>query len=507
MDVAEENARLKRREKMLVEVTSMLTQQTELSDLLERILTRLRSITDSDAGSLYIVVNHEELRFAVAQNDSKDIPFSSFTIPLSPETVSGYVAMSGETERFDDVYAMDPSLPFKFGAGFDKKFGYRTKSMMVVPMKNAKEEVVGVLQLINKRKAGAVGPINKDTVDEMVCAYTGDDEDFLWILAAQAGMAMERAALYDGIEKLLQGMIESSSASIESRDKTTAGHSQRIAGYMVALAKRINKETEDPFWKNIHYSPVQIRELFYSALLHDIGKIGVREYVLTKANKLPDATMETIKLRIELEIMQDFSKKDEWLEVWEFLEGVNLPVFLTDDKFDRLQEISEMKVRGINGSEKLLLSAYELENLAVRKGNLTASERVEIESHVAHSLDILKKIPWTDDLKRVPMIAGTHHEKLSGKGYPLGLVGDDIPFEGRMLSVCDIFEALTAKDRPYKKAMPVDKALEILGFEVKANALQKEIVDFFIEKKVYNVISDALRKDFTLSSDEILALE
>lgn len=506
MDLAEEIVKLKTREKMLVEMTTLLSDKMELSQLLERIVSGLRTMTGSDAGSLYVVENGDTLRFSVAQNDSKDIPFSSFTLPISHATISGYVAHSGETLRFDDVYKLDSSRPFSFNNAFDKKFGYRTKSMIVVPMRNNKNEIVGVVQLINKKKDSFRLIERPELAEELVVPYTDEDEDFLKILSAEAGIAIERSSLYEGIERLLTGMIESSAASIESRDKTTAGHSQRIACYMVVLSKRINKATEG-FWKDINFTSEQIRELFYAAMLHDIGKIGVREHVLIKANKLTDNRMRTIYMKICLEVMHDPSRRGELMEIWEFLQKVNIPSFLSDADFSRLTDISKLQVRDVDGAASPLLDELEFENLAVRRGNLTDSERKEIESHVAHSLEILKRIPWTDDLQRVPIIAGTHHEKLNGKGYPKGLTKDEIPFEGRMLAVCDVFEALTAMDRPYKKAMPVEKALEIIQMEAKAQSLQKEIVDFFTEQRIYECVSDELRKNFSLNSDQILAME
>lgn len=505
-DVQEEVRKLREREARLLEITALMSSATDLNQVLDRIVTCLRSVTCSDAGSLYLVENNQTLRFTVTQNDSKDIPFRTFSFPISPNTISGYVAQTGKPLAFDDVYLLDGSQPFTFKSDFDRQIGYRTKSMLTVPMCNRQQKVVGVVQLINK-KIGAEEKIQTPLcADRVVIPYDDDDVEFMTILSAQAAIVIERASLYEGIERLLRGFVESSAKSIESRDRTTSGHSQRIAAYMVVLAKRVNKQAEG-FWKDIKYTQEQIRELFYSAMLHDIGKIGVREYVLTKANKLSVNRMETLHLRIMLEIMHDRSREAEWMETWEFLKTVNIPGFLDDEKYNRLMDISRRPVRDLHGVARPLLDPMELENLAVRRGNLTDSERKEIESHVVHSSEILKKIPWTDNLLRVPMIAGSHHEKLNGKGYPLGLTKDEIPFEGRMLAVADVFEALTAMDRPYKPAMPIPKAYEILRADARAGGLQPEIVEFFIEQKIADVISDELRKSFTLNSEEILALE
>lgn len=503
--LARENEYLRMRQRQLVEITAMLTSETDMSRLLEKIVTSLRHVTNSDAGSLYIVEGGDHLRFSVAQNASKEIPFKSFTLPISPTTIAGYVAQSGEPIAFPDVYHIDPHLPFEFKADFDRQFGYRTKSMVAVPLRNRDLEVVGVVQLINKKSSPHARIHDEASADAVVQPYTDADIEFLNMLAAQAAIIVERAALYDGIERLLRGFVESSAKSIESRDKTTAGHSQRIAAYTVVMARRIN-HCDEGFWKDIRYTDDEIRELFYAAMLHDIGKIGVREYVLTKANKLTDDRMETVRLRIELEIARRPQRAEELRGAWEFLKIVNIPGFLDDAKFARLQEVGAILIADAEGAERPLLDAFELENLSVRKGNLTDQERKEMEGHVVHSAEILKKIPWTDDLKRVPQIAGSHHEKPNGKGYPQGLPKDQIPFEGRLLAVIDVFEALTAMDRPYKPAMPIPKALEILKKEAEFGGLQQEMVDFFIDHKVYEIITDDQRRNFTLTADEILAL-
>jgi HD-GYP domain-containing protein (c-di-GMP phosphodiesterase class II) len=504
--VHDEVHRLRERERQLVEITSMLSAVTDTNTLLEKIMTSLRLATLSDAGSLYIVEGEATLRFSVAQNDSRDIPFKAFTLPISPNTIAGYVAQSGEILCFDDVYSINGDRPFQFKADFDRQFGYRTRSMLCVPMRNQQQKIVGVVQLINKKRNVADRIQEAADADRVVLTYTPDDIEFLEILASQAAIIIERAALYEGIERLLRGFVESSAASIESRDKVTAGHSERIAAYIVAMAKRINRTTEG-FWKDINYTPEEIRELFYSAMLHDIGKIGVREHVLMKENKLTNDRIETIRLRIELEIMNDRERETEWREIWEFLKGVNIPGFLDDDRFNRLQEVAGRSVRDSQGAARPLLDEFELENLSVRRGNLTDAERKEIESHVVHSAEILQVIPWTDNLRRVPIIAGSHHEKLNGKGYPRGLTKDEIPFEGRMLAVLDVFEALTAMDRPYKPAMPLAKALEVLRSEAKFGGLQEEIVEFFIQEKIHDVIPEEQRRHFTLNAEEILALE
>ncbi len=505
VNAALEIARLEDREKKLIEITAMLSSVCDLSTLLEKIVESLRAATHSDAGSLYIVENEDTLLFSVAQNDSKEIPFKAFKLPISPKNIAGYVAQSGTLIRFEDVYQIDESHPFRFNADFDRTFGYRTKSMVAVPMRNRQGRIVGVVQLINRKKDFATRLDSPDDVERSTEPYSDEDVEFLEILASQAAIAIERQSLYEGIERLLRGFVESSAKSIESRDKVTGGHSQRIAAYMVVLAKRMTRAEEGPL-KDVAFSPEQVRELLIAAMLHDIGKIGVREHVLNKQNKLTDDRMETIRLRIEIAALCEPETRASWEEAWTFLKEVNIPGFLDDDRHTRLQEVAKREAPDGRGGRRPLLDEFELENLAVRRGNLTDAERKMIESHVFHSEKILSAIPWTENLRQVPLIAGTHHEKMNGKGYPKGLAGEEIPIGGRMLAVVDVFEALTAQDRPYKRAMPVERALEILRSDAKAGALDTAIVEFFIGNRCYEVVTDEMRKGFALSAEEILAL-
>lgn len=505
-DLNERLERLRARERNLVEVAALLSSARDLETLLERIMTSLREATGSDAGSLYVIEPGERLRFAVAQNASREIPFKSFTLPISEATIAGYVAATGETLAFEDVYRMPSGLPCSFKADFDARFGYRTRSMLAAPMRNRDGRIMGVVQLINRKRTPEAKIFDEATADAQVIAYRAEDVESLGILASLAGIALERAALYDGIERLLRGFVASSTTSIEARDKVTGGHSRRIAAYTVVLAKRMSRAEEGPF-AAVRFPRAAIRELFYAAMLHDIGKIGVREQVLCKENKLSDDRMETIRLRIGLERLRAPERAAWWTETWEFLKAVNLPRFLDDAGLARLHALAGETVRDADGAATPLLAADDLEKLAVRKGNLTAAERREIESHVAHSRAILEQIPWTEDLRQVPLIAGLHHEKPNGKGYPLGLTFEALPLEARILAVADVFEALTAMDRPYKPAMPAARAIEILRLEATDGGLDAEIVEFFARNEIHAVITDELRKNFTLTPEEILALE
>lgn len=497
-----ENRDWKGESKRLCEIGKAIAAETDLDTLLDKIVTGARELSQSDAASLYIVEKEAEekkLRFAVTQNATVSVPFKAFTMPISTSTMSGYVAATGMALRIPDVYTLPEGVPYAFSDAFDKKIGYRTKSMLVVPMENRGGETVGVLQLINKMDGAGVIP------------YDDDDVDILSALAAQAGILIERAALYRSIERLLRGFVEAAAQAIESRDKTTSGHSKRIATYMVVLAKRMTKASDGPF-ALVRFTHDEIREIFYASLLHDIGKIGVREHVLLKADKVSPSKLESIQGRFYYLIEKARQAGDEaamasLAEDLAYIEKINKPGFLKDEDIARIDRIAKIPFTTPAGATRDLLNAEEHESFCVRKGNLTEAERKEIESHVWHSIEFLKRIPWTPDLSRVTEIAGSHHEKLNGKGYPFGLTGEKIPFEGKMMCIIDIFEALTALDRPYKPPMPVEKAIDILRMDAKAGALDPEILEYFVKERVWEVIPDEQRRTFTLTGDEILALE
>lgn len=493
----------RREAKELARIASRLAGAEDLGTLLESIMTGARSLSGAEAGTLYLVEEGDAgdrvLRFSVAQNAAVEAPFQTFTLPITRTSIAGYVAATGAPLRIEDVYRLPEGVPYSFSDAFDKRIGYRTRSMLVVPMTDREGGVVGVIQLINKKALGEVVP------------FDDDDVDLLSALAAEAGILVERAALYEKIERLLRGFVEAASSAIESRDHVTAGHSRRIASYMVVLAKRMTKSKEPPF-ADVSFTEEEIRQIFYASLLHDVGKIGVREDVLLKADKVAPAVMDAIRSRFFLlvERARAAGREDEakaLLDDLAFLAKVNKAGFLTDEDASRVRRIAARTYETAEGRSLPLLTEKERTNLEVRRGNLTDEERKEIERHVLHSIEFLERIPWTPDLARVVEIAGTHHEKLDGSGYPYGLKADQIPLEGKMMAIVDIFEALTAMDRPYKPAVPIEKAIAILRSEVERGRLDGDILDFFVKERVWEAIDEDQRRNFTLTGDEILALE
>jgi HD-GYP domain-containing protein (c-di-GMP phosphodiesterase class II) len=391
--------------------------------------------------------------------------------------------------------------------------------MLTVPMHNPKGEIIGILQMINKKQhwQNALELKDKDSLHREIQTFASEDESLLSSLASQAAVAIENARLYEAIQSLFEGFIRASVQAIESRDPTTSGHSERVAVLTVGLAEKLDKVTEGPY-QRVRFSRQELKEIQYASLLHDFGKIGVRENVLVKAEKLYPDELETIKHRFDMirkgleneynlrklqylleldkaKALQLFpSLEAEFYQRYADLEAdfqlilqTNRPTVLAQETSQKLQEIQQ-RIFTFNEKELPLLTPFELSRLSIVKGSLDQEERLEIESHVTHTFEFLSQIPWTSELKNVPQIAYAHHEKLNSRGYPRGLNAEEIPVQSKMMTISDIYDALTASDRPYKKALPISKALDILGFEVKDGMLDAELYKIFVESKVYELI-------------------
>ncbi|HEU4763345.1 MAG TPA: HD domain-containing phosphohydrolase [Gemmatimonadales bacterium] len=504
----------------LTEIGIRLSTERDYNRLLETILTQARRITQSDAGSLYLVEQDEQgrrrLRFKLSQNHSRpDIPFVEFTIPIDHASIAGYAAAEGEPLVIDDVYTLPPDVEYSFNRSFDQRYGYRTRSMLSIPMLNHHNETIGVLQLINrKRRAETVLHAPEDAERE-VLAYSPHTVKLVKALAGQAGVSVENSQLYEAIERLFEGFVKAAVTAIEQRDPTTSGHSLRVATMSVELATSVDRVQDGPF-RAVTFSPEQIRELRYAGLLHDFGKVGVREQVLVKAKKLYAADLALIRQRhaflqrtaqwrfeqqradhlerhgregydehlrrIRAEFEAESAALDRFIGL--VLES-NEPTVLPEGNFERLQEFAERTYESIEGAVLPYLTDDEVRFLSIRKGSLDEAERLEIESHVTHTYWFLRKIPWTRELQGVPDIAHGHHEKLDGSGYPRRIKGEAIPIQTRMMTIADIFDALTASDRPYKRALPLERALNIMADEVKAGMLDPALYQVFVDAKVY----------------------
>jgi HD-GYP domain-containing protein (c-di-GMP phosphodiesterase class II) len=487
--------------------------------LLTMILSKARELARADAGSLYLLDEIEGegdvLRWKLAQNDSLDVSFVEKVLPITRRSLAGYVAMTGETLVIDDAYNLPADAEYSINRSFDEENGYLTKSLLVLPMSNHAGDIIGVLQLINRKRLGAPMPLTARTVPDEVIPFDEETVDLMRALSGQAAVAVENNLLYESIERLFEGFVTAAVTAIEQRDPTTSGHSFRVADLTVELARVVDHIGEGQY-RHINFSSDQLREIRYASLLHDFGKVGVREQVLVKEKKLYPLQLETIRARFDfvmknveneaakrkIDYLLKFGREgfdefgarldEEMREELErlrkdfaFITQSNEPTVLPEGEFQYLQQLAGRDFADIRGEKRLLLDPEEVRILSIRKGNLDPGERGEIESHVTHTFNFLQKIPWTKDLVSVPTIAYAHHEKLNGRGYPRKLSAADIPIQSRMMTVSDIYDALTASDRPYKRAITTERALDILKMEVKDGLLDNSLVDVFIESKVF----------------------
>jgi HD-GYP domain-containing protein (c-di-GMP phosphodiesterase class II) len=418
-----------------------------------------------------------------------------------------------------DVYQIPSLFPFDFNRKFDEESGYRSKSMLVVAMKNPQSEIIGVVQLINCKRATDLR-VNHRTVDEVVIPFPQGCRPLLRSLASQAAVALENIRLYESIETLFEGFVRASVSAIEARDPATYGHSFRVADLTVGLAEVVDRDDSSHF-RNIRFSRAEMKEIRYASLLHDFGKVGVREEVLVKAKKLYPMQLDLVKQRFayarkvieheqserklayllekgreqflarQAEFHRDL--EEQLRELDEFLDFVvrcNEPTILREGNFERLSEFAARQFFDSLGQRRPLLTPQEVKFLSISRGNLDERERRQIESHVNHTLSFLRQIPWTREIKNIPAIASAHHEKLNGTGYPYNLPASEIPFQSKMMTISDIYDALSATDRPYKKAVPSDQALDILFDEAKQGLVDRELLCLFREAEIYRLTSN-----------------
>jgi HD-GYP domain-containing protein (c-di-GMP phosphodiesterase class II) len=497
--------RLKDRRDMerLHEVGRALVAEQNLDKLLEMILVQALQLLSAEAGSIYLVLTEgeqRELLFAHTQNAKVSLPYHRFRMPISKTSMAGFVAVTGECLNIEDVYRIPAEMPYSFNDSFDRQARYRSISMLSVPMKDNDGEVLGVLQLINR--------VDEDEAGQPVVPFLPEHQSLAQSLAGQAGVAVKNAHLRGEIENLLEGFVNASVLAIEQRDPVTSGHSGRVASLTVGLAEAINATPNGPYG-GIHFNDRQLREIRYASLLHDFGKVGVREQVLVKSKKLEPEKLEMVLQRIaqrraELalaQLKQDWAQglpfdPDRWerlvleqeAEANRYITLIlqsNEPTVLNQDAADGLAGLASLSYTHWNGQRDEILEADDLACLSIRRGSLSETERREIESHVTHTFRFLQQIPWTKDLVGVPEIAFAHHERLNGKGYPRQLQDRDIPPQSKAMAISDVFDALTAQDRPYKAAVPLERSLAILDEDARAGHLDATLLQLFIEAKVY----------------------
>ncbi|MEW6041194.1 MAG: HD domain-containing phosphohydrolase, partial [Elusimicrobiota bacterium] len=509
-------------------IGAALSAEHNIDLLLNMIVEKIMETTQSDAGSLYLVkekpnippdhkdsIQNKQLIFKLTKNYSVDVRFTEHCINIDRKSISGTVALTGKPWNISDVYDLPTDSEVQTSKEFDSAIGYRTKSMLTIPMKTHEDEVIGVIQLINKKRKYKVRLNSPELTNRYAVPFNANDEALALSLASQAAVALENAILYENITNLFEGFIRASVTAIESRDPTTSGHSERVADLTLWLAKEMNNAKMGPF-AEIFFSEMDLRELRYASLLHDFGKIGVRENILLKSHKLFQEEMDRIRYRFSLikkslninfltkkaellksgfsgeiqnqinEIETRFKQEcDRFDNYFNFVKRCNEPFPLNDEDIARLAEIKDCSYKNDDGNDTNLLNVEEFKRLSIKKGSLSDNERSQMEDHVIHTFKFLAKIPWTRELKKIPNIAGGHHERLDGSGYPRGVRGESLSIESQMIAIADLYDALTASDRPYKKALPCEKALQIIDEEVKNGKINKDLYDIFVEKSIY----------------------
>ncbi|MDZ4676194.1 MAG: HD domain-containing phosphohydrolase [Oligoflexia bacterium] len=523
----------------LLEVGAALSAEHESTKILEMILGKATENTYADGGSIYLIERIKQdsiggarsefvpmLRFSHSLNSAATgASLKRQLLELNHDSIAGYVALTGQSIRIRDAYALPTGTPYKFNPVMDRMNKYRTKSVLAVPIKTNKGKILGVVQLVNKkrtyRRADDIPPgeasIRVPEAD--IIAFSEHDDKLMHTFASHAAVALENAKLTEDISNLFESFVKASVMAIEARDPSTSGHSDRVAQLTVRLAEVVDSTTSG-ILKDIRFSTEQIREIRYASLLHDFGKIGVREAILTKGQKLFPNELETVLLR--LQTITSVNEARAWRYCAEKLVGhatqqnpldpqaelgkslwaidqfrqqidqIRRGILkanesqILDKDFDIIKLMGEIKRMSEDIGQKIL-DENEIVRLSVKRGTLSPQERVQIESHVSHTYDFLSQIAWTETLQNVPEIAHAHHEKLDGTGYPRKLKADQIPIQSRMMTISDIYDALTAFDRPYKKAVDNTRALDILHDEAKEGKLDKELLRIFIEARAYEV--------------------
>src|SRR5213082_2494781 len=493
-----------------------LSAEKDIERLQSFILTTMRQLTHADGASLWLKMDQEgeaKLFLASSQNHSIDKnTYSAFMVPVDERSVVGYTVSVGKSQIYDDAYNPPPGKPVG-GKSFDAQFGYRTKSMLTVPMRNYTNDVVGAVQLINAKKRYET-KLTIDNVGTEVVSFQPDDVEMIESIASQAAVALDNKSLLDSIQALFDGFVQASVTAIEQRDPSTAGHSGRVERLTTRLARAVT-EIETGKYRDVRLTEEQFKELRYACLLHDFGKVGVREHILIKAKKLVPGQLEVIQARFEFvqrsvqvryanekldamrshgldspaiaEIDRRLEQDLRQLRMWfEAVASANEPSVLPEDKASMLEALAKQTYQDMSGQDHPLLDPQEFRFLSIRKGTLDEQERLEMEAHVTHSFHFLSKIPWTPLMRNIPEIAYGHHEKLDGSGYPRGLTESAIPLQTKMMTIADIYDALTAQDRPYKRAVPLDRALDILHAEAGAGKLDRDLLDVFTAKRVFD---------------------
>lgn len=502
--------------KKLTNIGSALSAEKNLDALLEMIVVEAMTFTNADGGTLYLmepdersiafkILQTRSLNFRMGGTSGNPVKFPPVKLfkddgSRNEQQVSAYVALTGTTVNIPDVYEVE-GFDFQGTKGFDKNTGYRSQSMLVTALRNHENEIIGVLQLLNAK-----------TSEGKTIPFSAGYQDLIESLASQAAVAITNTALIHELQALLDSFIQVIAGAIDEKSPYTGGHIERVAELTQDIARAISNSAEDR-WKQFNLNEDQHKELRIAAWMHDIGKITTPEYVVDKSTKLETifdrvnvvlARFEVLKSQTTMAYLENKNKlskstrKDKTAKLrqlkkeyeqkmndiqsdMEFVKVSNIGgEFMEDAKIERVKRIAAQPIV-INGKEEPLLNENEIYNLSIRRGTLNEEERIIIQNHVVQTISMLNKLPWPKKLSHVPEYAGGHHEKLDGTGYPNHLKASELPLQSRIMAVADIFEALTAADRPYKPGKKISECIKILGFMVKDKHVDGDIVDFFIK--------------------------
>jgi HD-GYP domain-containing protein (c-di-GMP phosphodiesterase class II) len=523
----------------LINIGKSLSSEKDPNKLLRLILFLSKKITGADAGSIYLVEEDENsrkrLRFKFSHTFSRDVPLEEFVMDIDKSSIAGYVAVTGEVLNIPDAHKISEFAPYSFNSFFDKTHSYVSRSMLVVPMKNHLDEIIGVIQLINSKEdqlnkgqidneAFTIKLITPEDFDKYVVTFDKKYDNLLEAIAGQAAVSIENNKLIKQIQNQFEEFVKASVTAIESRDPATSGHSFRVSEICRHMATAINHSTKSNF-ENIKFNDNNLRELEFAALLHDFGKVYIDLNIFKKAKKLFPEDLENLQMRLdylyryvelfylnrEIEMFDSESnvdikkiqaaenrkekkeKLDKIIEIKNKISVLNEPTLMDEDPVATLNsiisDIENIECRDLSGNAIDVITDSNKMNLTIKRGSLNPEERKEIETHVVHTYKFVSKIPWPPEYKNIPEIALRHHEMLDGSGYPDGLKGNDsITIQSRMMAIADIYDALAATDRPYKKAVPLNIVLKILNEEADKGKLDKALVDLFIEEKIYEKI-------------------
>ena len=500
-----------------------LSAERDNKRLLEMILLGAKEITNADGGTLYTITDDQHLKFEIMSNKSlniamggttgKDIPFLPLPLYLedgSPNltTVAAYATLKNKTVNIENAYQAQ-DFDFTGTRKFDEKTGYHSQSFLTIPMKNHEEEIIGVLQLINA--------IDIDTQE--IIPFSAANQSLVESLASQAAVAMTNHNLIEGLKGLFEAFIELIAEAIDQKSPYTGGHCRRVPELTMMLAQAAIDAKTGPL-KDFTLSEIEFYELKIAGWLHDCGKVTTPESVMDKSTKLSgifdrilllDQRFELLKNQKECEVLKKqvealrngkqgsgqpdyFSKLESELEAFklkcdedrDFLRKSNFgSESMTVEDQQRVRDIAAVTILNADGQLSPFLSENEVYNLSIVQGTLTAEEREIINNHIVVTINMLESLPYPKSLQRVPEYAGGHHERMDGGGYPKGLTREQMSVPARVMGVADIFEALTSKDRPYKKAKTLSESLHILGRMKLNHHIDPDLFDIFVREKIY----------------------